>query len=333
LTDISWEHADEARAALTAIVSDPDHGEAALSSAQTMSNLLKDLLPDAPREKRILIAAAEAGLAGTLREHVAQGMDPATAIRLTASSLETSTPYPAEVCSWVTGEIATALGISAPMTGGPGGYPQGAGQGQATWAQPGGFGQPTLGQPDGFDQPTLGQPGGFGQPTLGQPGGFGQPILGQPGQGQQTWGQPGYAAGTGYQPTGFQGAGPGSAQSPGSIFPQPPNPAYGAGQRYPQGYQPAPGYGGPRSNPLAITALVCGCAQFLLWFLVLIPGFLSAAAALVFGIIGIRQVKARGERGSGFAIAGIVLGGLGVLGGVFWIIAFAAGAFNHAVHH
>src|SRR5260221_11219435 len=66
LTDMSWEHAAEARAALSAIVADPDHGVAALSSAQTMSNLLKDLLPDAPREKTILVASAEPGLADTL---------------------------------------------------------------------------------------------------------------------------------------------------------------------------------------------------------------------------------------------------------------------------
>src|SRR5215469_6450672 len=101
MSDMSWEHASEARAALNAIVTDPDHGVAALSNAQTMSNLLKDYLPDAPREKSILVAAAEAGLADTLRDHVAQGMDPNTAI----------TP---EACNWVTDEIAVALGISEP---------------------------------------------------------------------------------------------------------------------------------------------------------------------------------------------------------------------------
>jgi len=79
---MSWEHAAEARAALNAIVTDPEHGVPALSSPQTMSNLLKDLLPDAPREKSILVAAAEAGLANNLRQHVDQGMDPNTAIRL-----------------------------------------------------------------------------------------------------------------------------------------------------------------------------------------------------------------------------------------------------------
>src|SRR6266849_3709833 len=122
MTDMSWEHAAEARQALNAIVSDPQHGVAALSSAQTMSNLLKDLLPDAPREKSILVAAAEAGLADTLRQHVGQGMDPDTAIRLTASSFSASTPFTPEACTWVAGEIATALGMRhSGGTGGAGG--------------------------------------------------------------------------------------------------------------------------------------------------------------------------------------------------------------------
>src|SRR5260370_42421914 len=112
LSDMSWEHAAEARAALSAIINDPEHGAAALSSAQTMSNLLKDLLPDAPREKSIIVAAAEAGLADTLRQHIDQGMDPNTAIRLTASQFSSTTPFTPEACSWVAGELATALGIS-----------------------------------------------------------------------------------------------------------------------------------------------------------------------------------------------------------------------------
>src|SRR5258708_8883667 len=65
MAEMPWEHAAEARAALNAIVTDPEHGAQVLSSPKTMSNLLKDLLPDAPREKNLLVAAAEAGLAGS----------------------------------------------------------------------------------------------------------------------------------------------------------------------------------------------------------------------------------------------------------------------------
>ena len=246
MTDTSWEHAAEARSALNAIVSDPQHGVAALSSAQTMSNLLKDLLPDAPREKSILVAAAEAGLADTLRQHIGQGMDPDTAIRLTASSFSSTTPFTPEACTWVAGEIATALGISHSEPVGAGSTPAGfdpAGQAAPTQIAPipgytpgqqptqdlgqvpgqGGFGAgaaPTApGQPGQPWQP--GQPGGaFGQP---QPGGFGQnqPAgggwQGQPqqagfGQPAAGFGQPAAAgwqpgAPGGYQPAGYQPGG------------------------------------------------------------------------------------------------------------------------------
>ena len=234
MADMSWEHAAEARAALNAIVSDPEHGVAALSSAQTMSNLLKDLLPDAPREKSMLVAAAEAGLANTLRDHVAQGMDASTAIQLTASSFSATTPFTPEACNWVAGEIAVALGISSGNEAGPGGglgslggTPPGFApldQGVATEMPPPGFGTGSSGSAQGFGQqqppppefpqaPTQGyaQPSapGFGQ----QPGqGFGQPAT-------PAYGQPGY-------------------QAPGQGYGQPATPAYGQ-----PGYQ-APGQGG-----------------------------------------------------------------------------------------
>jgi hypothetical protein len=50
VTDTAWEHQREVREALQTTVSDPQLGIPALSNAQAMSNLLKDLLPDAPRE-------------------------------------------------------------------------------------------------------------------------------------------------------------------------------------------------------------------------------------------------------------------------------------------
>ena len=143
MADMPWEHAAEARAALNAIVTDPEHGVAALSSPRTMSNLLKDLLPDAPREKNLLVAAAEAGLADKLRGHVAEGMDSSTAIRLTASTFSDSTPLTPDACSWVAGEIAVALGISTPAElGSAGTAAAGAGQigtAQSAGSGPGGY--------------------------------------------------------------------------------------------------------------------------------------------------------------------------------------------------
>jgi len=233
MSDMSWEHASEARAALNAIVTDPEHGVAALSNAQTMSNLLKDYLPDAPREKSILVAAAEAGLADTLREHVSQGMDPNTAIRLTASSFSSSTPFTPDACNWVTDEIAVALGISQgrspgndPFGGGgqfgstPPGYPAPGSEGQATQmagGQPGyPPGQPTnLGGGSGYPQ-SPGQGFGAGQvnpqerPTA---QGY-QPGYGPQGGGQ-AGGAPTQAGGFGGQP-GAPGGGYGQP-----AYPQP----------------------------------------------------------------------------------------------------------------
>ena len=105
-----WDERDEAQKALRAIVSDPAYGVAALSSAQMMANLLKDLLPDAPREVSVLIAAAEAGVAGHLRDRVSQGMDVGTASAVVAGSFAASTPFRPDACSWAVSEIAGALG-------------------------------------------------------------------------------------------------------------------------------------------------------------------------------------------------------------------------------
>ena len=247
---MSWEHAAEARAALNAIVTDPEHGVGALSSAQTMSNLLKDLLPDAPREKSILVAAAEAGLANTLRQHVDQGMDPDTAIRLTSSSFSSTTPFTPEACNWVTGEIATALGMShSPDAGGIGGAPPGfdpiGQQGMPTQIAPipgagytpgqaptQGFGAaPGQGGPSGFGaggqattpgpwqaggQPAGGQPGGAGfggQPGAGYQGQPGGGFGGQPGGGAWQAGQPGF--GQGQPPSGYAGQPGGAGWQPG----------------------------------------------------------------------------------------------------------------------
>jgi hypothetical protein len=222
---MSWEHAAEARAALSAIVNDPEHGAAALSSAQTLSNLLKDLLPDAPREKSILVAAAEAGLAETLRQHVDRGMDPDTAIRLTASQFSSTTQFTPEACSWAAGEFAAALGIS---------HGGGAGAGHAG-ATPSGFdpqqGMPTQIAPiprpgyapgqqpvQGFGQ-TPGASGGVGEGAAATtPGPWQAGAYGQPGGGYGT-GQPG---GAGWQGGGYGQPGGYGIQQPGGYGPRAP---------------------------------------------------------------------------------------------------------------
>jgi hypothetical protein len=247
---MTWEHAAEARAALNAIVTDPEHGVGALSSAQTMSNLLKDLLPDAPREKSLLVAAAEAGLAGTLRDHVNQGMDADTAIRLTASSFSASTPFTPDACSWVTGEIATAIGISQPGSGpagGLGGTPSGfdpIGQGAPTQMAPIPGSVGTGYNPGGV--PTQGIPaaaqGGFGQGTGFDQGGggFGQAAADTAATAPGAW-----PAGTGGLNQGAAGAGQAAGGWQAGQAGQAGFGQQGTGQAGGGGWQPAQGGYGP----------------------------------------------------------------------------------------
>src|SRR5579862_8112556 len=104
----------EVRAALQAIVSDPSLGQQALSDRHLMAGVIKDYLPDAPREAGILVAAVEHGVPGTLRGHVATGMVVPTAISRTASWFADLTMYAPDASSWVVGEIAHAMGLSTP---------------------------------------------------------------------------------------------------------------------------------------------------------------------------------------------------------------------------
>ena len=355
MADLPWEHAAEARAALNAIVTDPEHGVDALSSPRTMSNLLKDLLPDAPREKSLLIAAAEAGLADTLREHVSQGMDTSTAIRLTASSFSVSTPLSPDACNWVTSEIAMALGISSPApAGAPGGrhepggsYPSeaptrdyarppaqvvdsaaGAGAGQASAGEPGSAaGGP--GQPGGaFSQVPFQGSAAVASQGIAQGGAQGVPQPSDPGYG---WGTPqsNPQSSPPAQPGGFQQPStnpqPVGYQQPGTYSP----PGYQQLGGYPpaaymQGVPVQPGavYSGQRTNSLAVAALVCGIVQFIgFWLLGTIP-------AIVLGHMARNQIRQRGEQGAGLALAGLILGYVGLALTVIFVIIVIAVAAN-----
>jgi hypothetical protein len=97
---------------------------------------------------------------------------------------------------------------------------------------------------------------------------------------------------------------------------------------------PGVGYGGGapvgRLNGISVASLVCGLAQFLLWFFLLVPGFIAALLGLVLGVVALGQIRRRGEIGRGMALTGILLGGLGVVGGVALalLIGFGAGHFH-----
>lgn len=109
MTRILWDGNGDTRRALRLIVADPQFGAAALGNPKVMSNLLKDLLPDAPRETAVLVAAAQADLASVLQSHLAQGLDLGTASRLTAAHFSDGMPFTADACRWVVGELAIAL--------------------------------------------------------------------------------------------------------------------------------------------------------------------------------------------------------------------------------
>lgn len=116
---------------------------------------------------------------------------------------------------------------------------------------------------------------------------------------------------------GGQQAGQPTGPAPGAY----PGPSYG-----PQAYAPAQNYGGgyqvtgyAPTNPLAIASLVCGLTQFLgFWVVTGIP-------AIIMGHISRRQIRERGEQGDGMALAGLILGYIGlVLAIIFTIIIIVA---------
>jgi hypothetical protein len=130
----------QVQAALQEIVT--EYGRSALTNSGQMSNLLKDLLPDAPGVARMLVAAAEDRVADELRDHAEGGLDGATAARLVTSSFAGRTMFAPEACALVVGEIARALGIVHEVAysptvvsqpDGPARLASQPGDGQASW--------------------------------------------------------------------------------------------------------------------------------------------------------------------------------------------------------
>jgi hypothetical protein len=310
-----WDENDEAQRALHVIVSDPVHGVAALSSPQIMANLLKDLLPDAPAEVSILVAAAEAGVATNLRDRVSQGMDVGTASAVVAGSFAAGTPFKPEACTWAVNEIAGALGLSRPGAGPAPGSSMPPGS-----SVPRGDAHPTISTPQVYGLGSA--PGGYapGSYPSAAPASGGYPGGAVPGAypGAAPGAYPGAAPGA-YPPGGFPPAG----QDPRGFYPPaPPLPGQAPG-----GYQspPVPGYlpqpPAPgfvpvaRTNGLAIASLVLG----ILWL-----AWLGSLVGLVLGLVALKQIKNRNQGGRGIAIAGVVLSVLWLLGLVIAIIVDAA---------
>jgi hypothetical protein len=111
MTRVLWDVDGTVRRALRLIVADPQLGPAVLSQPQMMTNLLKDLLPDSPRESALLVASAQSGLPEVLQGYLGQGIDLGTASRLTAGWFAKRMPFTRDGCAWVVSEIAIALGV------------------------------------------------------------------------------------------------------------------------------------------------------------------------------------------------------------------------------
>lgn len=92
-------------------------------------NLLRDLLPDAPREAGLLVAAVGVGLPAALRSYAAQGVEPATAVQLAAASLADRTAFTPDACLWAAAELAITCGLTGagelPVVMPPAGTPLG----------------------------------------------------------------------------------------------------------------------------------------------------------------------------------------------------------------
>ena len=127
-----------------------------------------------------------------------------------------------------------------------------------------------------------------------QPSGQGQPSypVGEPGSGYQGYPQPGYGQNL---------------------------PGYGVG-----GYQQMTGgYQSDKTSGLAIAALACGIGQILI-------GVFAGIPAIILGHLARRRIRQTGERGAGIALAGLILGYVGVALVIILIIVVAAAAAHNS---
>ena len=83
----------------------------------------------------------------------------------------------------------------------------------------------------------------------------------------------------------------------------------------------------PRSNGVAVAALVIGILALVSGFIPFL-GILFASVlgiiAVIAGIVGLRRAKARAGEGRGMSIAGLVMGALGVILAVLQVVGIAS---------
>lgn len=113
-------------------------------------------------------------------------------------------------------------------------------------------------------------------------------------------------------------------------YPVPPAPQYGG---YP-GYGGQPAWGAGPANGMGTASMVLGILAVCLFCIYGIPSLVLGTLALIFGIIG-RKRAARGEAdNAGQALAGLILGSVGIaigviiIGGLIWLFATHAEEFD-----
>jgi hypothetical protein len=89
---------------------------------------------------------------------------------------------------------------------------------------------------------------------------------------------------------------------------------------YHGGYYPAPQ---PPTSGVAVASLICGIAEFFTLGIAAVP-------AVILGHVARTNIKRTGERGDGLAIAGLVLGYLGIAcWALFLVVLLAASSQQH----
>jgi hypothetical protein len=178
MTEQQLDAQGEARDALSSIVA--DFGPRVLSDPRMLGSRMSDLLPDLPKERQLLITAAEADVAGELARHVQeQHLDPNTAVQLVAGSLTDRKSIDPASSMWVATQYAQALGY--PVR--PGAMPPPARPTPPPQPQPQPPPQPFRQETVtnyGYQDPTIGASGGYGgyaqpQPPAGGGGYYSQP--------------------------------------------------------------------------------------------------------------------------------------------------------------
>ncbi|MBU9766233.1 DUF4190 domain-containing protein [Mycobacterium sp. TNTM28] len=130
---------------------------------------------------------------------------------------------------------------------------------------------------------------------------------------------PSFGADPGYPPPPPGFPPPGFPPPPG----YPPPPGFGMPGPYPVGYHTAPG---AVTNNLAIGSLVASILSLPLLFMCAL-GLLAAFVGVGLGIAALGQIKQRGEQGHGLAVAGIVVGAIGIVLNGGWLLLFVAALF------